>query len=88
MRGAEGIVGKFKFQPKWKEELVISADEGSFKIDLAMGVLTAFLPTEEDWPEKAPDWARDMYAILKEELEVWCAENNAKLVIDDTGIVF
>ncbi|QED29919.1 hypothetical protein FRD01_22315 [Microvenator marinus] len=79
---------KFQFRPKWKEELVVIAEEGSFKLDLAMGVLTAFLPTEDDWPDKAPAWARDLYPVLKEELEAWCAENKAKLVIDSTGVVF
>ncbi|MEZ5986143.1 MAG: hypothetical protein R3B94_09345 [Hyphomonas sp.] len=79
---------KFQFLPKWKEELVVIAEEGSFKLDLAMGVLTAFLPTEEDWPDKAPAWARALYPELKQELEAWCTENNAKLVIDETGVVF
>lgn len=81
-------MNRFQFRPKWKEELVITADEGSFRIDLAMGVLTAFLPTEEDWPDKAPDWAKDLYPILRQELEAWCIEHNAKLVIDETGVVF
>ena len=67
---------------------MITANEGSFCIDLAMGVLTAFLPTEQDWPEKAPKWAHGLYPILKEELEAWCGANNARLVIDDSGVVF
>ena len=74
----------FQFQPKWKEELVVIASDGSFILDLTMGVLHAYLPTEENWPNIAPSWAKDLYPVLKEELEAWCKANNAGFVIDET----
>ena len=79
---------RFQFRPRWKEELVVTANEGSFCFDLAMGMLIAFLPTEHDWPDKAPKWAHGLYPILREELGAWCGANNARLVIDHSGVVF
>lgn len=78
----------FQFQPKWKEELVVTASDGSFILDFTMGVLHAYLPTEENWPNIAPSWAKDLYPVLKEELEAWCKANNAGFVIDETAGVY
>ncbi len=42
-------MSKFKFQPRWKEELVVTGDGGQFILELPMGVLSAYLPTESAW---------------------------------------
>jgi len=78
----------FTFKPRWKEELVVTGSGGSFILELPMGRLSAYLPTEEVWLEKAPAWAKDMYHELKSELEVWCMKNNAKFVVDESASVF
>ena len=78
----------FTFQPRWKEELVVAGAEGSFILELPMGVLSAYLPTENIWREKAPVWAKELWPVLKEELEVWCKENNAKFIVDKTAKVY
>jgi hypothetical protein len=77
----------FNFQPRWKEELVVTCYKGSFILELPMGILSAYLPTEEVWTKRAPSWARELYPVLKNELEIWC-ENNAKLIIDATAGVY
>ena len=78
----------FKFQPRWKEELIVTGPGGSFILELPMGKLSAFLPTEVVWEEKAPLWAKSLYPELKQELEVWCKENNADFIIDVTAGVY
>ena len=78
----------FRFMPRWKEELVCSGPGGSFILELAMGVLTAYLPTEEVWKQKSPDWARDLWPVLRTELEGWCKENNAGFVIDPSAPIY
>ena len=80
-------MGKFKFQAKWKEELIVTGEGGHFILDLPMGILSAYLPTEKAWKTKSPDWAKDYYIELKEELERWCFKNNAQLVVDETAYV-
>ena len=77
----------FEFKPRWKEELVVSSNNGSFVLDLPMGVLSAYLPTQDIWYEIAPMWAKDSWPELRRELEAWCKENNAKLIIDATAYV-
>jgi hypothetical protein len=78
----------FKFKARWKEELAITGSGGEFVLELPMGVLSAYLPTEDVWQQKAPPWAHDLWPTLLIELEQWCAENNAKLCIDSTANVF
>ncbi|WP_158817744.1 hypothetical protein [Methylocapsa sp. S129] len=77
----------FQFNPRWKEELVVSAPGGSFILELLMGVLSAYLPTEEAWRRKAPAWAADLWPVLRTELEQWCLENRARFFIDETAQV-
>jgi hypothetical protein len=78
----------FTFNVKWKEELVVTGPSGrQFTLELTMGILTAYLPAEFNWSQKAPYWAIDLWPTLKHDLEAWCAENNAKLVIDASAWV-
>lgn len=53
-----------------------------------MGILTAYLPTEEVWKQKGPEWARDLWPELKTELEEWCSANSAGFVVDETAFVY
>ena len=78
----------FTFQPRWKEELVCTGTGGSFVLELPMGVLSAYLPTEDVWKQKSPPWARDLWPILRTELEEWCTENKAQFFIDESAGVF
>ncbi len=78
----------FRFQPRWKEELVCTCRDRSFILELPMGILSVYLPTEEVWKEKCPAWARDLWPVLKVELEAWCEKNNARFFIDESAGVF
>jgi len=53
-----------------------------------MGVLSAYLPPESAWQQKAPAWAHDLWPVLRSELEAWCKANGAKFVIDETAAVY
>ena len=53
----------FTFQARWKEELVCTGPGGSFILELPMGVLSAYLPTEESWKEKTPNPALNPTAL-------------------------
>ena len=78
----------FHFQPRWKEELVVTGSGGSFILELTMGVYSAYLPTQKAWETQAPEWARDLWPPLKIELEDWCYRNKAEFHIDETATVF
>jgi hypothetical protein len=79
---------QFRFQPRWKEELVVTGSGGSFVLELPMGVLSAYLPTEAEWRRRGPGWAISLWPILKSELEAWCHENGAALYIDASADVY
>jgi len=78
---------RFSFRPRWKEELVVTGSGGSFVLELPMGVLSAYLPTETEWERRAPEWARMLWPVLKQELEDWCADNKAQFHIDASADV-
>ncbi|TBR40404.1 MULTISPECIES: hypothetical protein [Dyella] len=78
----------FKFQPRWKEELVCSGPGGSFVLELPMGVLTAYLPSEDAWRDKAPEWAKGLWLALHDELKDWCLRNKANFIVDATAGVY
>jgi len=78
----------FNFRPQWKEELVCTGPSGSFVLELPMGVLSAYLPTEEEWRRNCPVWARDLWPALHSELEAWCMANHAQLFVDASARVY
>jgi hypothetical protein len=78
----------FHFQTRWKEELVVSGSGGSFVLELPIGVLSAYLPTEAEWKRRAPEWARSHWSELKNELGDWCREHNAHFHIDPSAHVY
>jgi hypothetical protein len=78
----------FAFAARWREELVCTAAGGSFILELAMGELTAYLPTQDAWQQRGPEWARPLWPVLHAELAGWCRENNALLVLDPGAAIF
>ncbi len=72
----------FKFQPRWKELLVVNGFDGEFNLEYSMGIPTIYLPTEVVWLQNAPEWAKNYYTELKTELEIWCEQNDLPLVIE------
>jgi hypothetical protein len=69
----------FSFEPRWKEELVCSCLEGSFVLEMPMGVVSVLLPCEANWRAKAPEWAKPHWESLRTQLKLWCATNNTPL---------
>lgn len=78
----------FAFMPRWKEELVCTGPGGAFVLDLTMGVLIAYLPTQDVFQAKAPAWAAPLWPMLKQELAQWCLAHGAQLAIDATAGVY
>jgi hypothetical protein len=69
----------FQFAPRWKEELEVTGPGGAFVLELPMGILSANLPSAVTWAETAPDWARDLWPVLHDELMQWCVDHDADL---------
>lgn len=78
----------FQFHGRWKEELVVTAQGGSFVLDMPMGILSVYLPTRQAWEEVAPEWARQLWPDLKWELEEWCEAHDAQLYLDASAGIF
>jgi hypothetical protein len=81
------LMSIFRFEPRWKEELLCTATGGSFVLEFPMGSLSVYVPTEAVWKCDAPQWASDLWPALVADLRIWCVVNDAQLVIDDAAPV-
>jgi len=76
------------FNPRWKEELVATSDEGSLIFELTMGVYHVYFPSQSAWLTSAPEWAKQKREIYLTECEKWCTNNNIPITIVDHGTVY
>jgi hypothetical protein len=77
------------FHPRWKEELVCTSAAGILGLEYPMGGRPiTYLPTEESWRNRAPEWARDLWFAMKGDLEAWCTETGTRLVISETADIY
>ena len=77
-----------KFNPRWKEELVATSEEGSLVFELTMGKYRVYFPSENAWSTSVPNWAKDKWETYLKECEKWCVENNIPITIVDNGVVY
>ncbi len=78
----------FTFQPRWKEELVVTTERGAFVLELTMGVPHVFLPTEDEWRRRAPYWAAGLWPVLQFELRDWCRQHDVRFEIEPSADVY
>jgi hypothetical protein len=74
---------KVQFQPKWKEDLVGTMDGRRFVVEITMGILTVYFPTQSKWEASAADWASHQWERVREDLAAWCQQQKMSLVIED-----
>ena len=77
----------FQFRGRWKEELICTGSGGAFVLENPIGVHAVYLPTKDVWQRTAPAWAKDLWPVLRIELEAWCKEHTAQLFVDATATV-
>ena len=79
---------RFEFEPRWKEELVCSCEFGSFILEMPMGVISVYLPTQPEWEQRAPVWVRPHWEALRTQLSEWCAHYRYPLYVDASAAVY
>ena len=77
-----------KFQPRWKEELVCTSQASAFVLEMPMGVVSVYYPTEAAWTDRAPKWAAPFWDEIQQQLRAWCVAQNIPLYIDDRAQVW
>jgi hypothetical protein len=80
-------VSKVQFEPKWKEELICTMDGRRFVIELTMGIVTVYFPTQSTWEATVPDWAKRQWERVRGDLSAWCLEQDIPLQIVDNAWV-
>jgi hypothetical protein len=79
---------EFRFEPRWKEELVVHHDGGSFVLDFPMGRPNVCLPTEPRWRSIAPPSLADHWAELHTQMKAWCESNNFPLTVNENETAY
>ena len=64
------------FNPRWKEEIVATSDEGTLVFEMTMGVNHVYFPDENKWGSAAPVWAKGKWAMYAQACKNWCTNNN------------
>ena len=77
-----------KFNPRWKEELVATSDEGILIFEITMGVLHVYFPDQKKWEAAAPDWAKNKWRIYMDSCTNWCKNNGIPISIVDNAYVY
>ena len=85
MNNAKEVI--YQFKSKWKEELICRCELGEICLEFVMGVPTVYLPTENQWKNLAPVWARKHWQRLHDQLQTWCQAGGFALVLDETATV-
>ena len=75
------------YNARWKELLVGRIGENCFHVELSMGTLHVYFPTEKIWDDFAPPWAKGKWGTAKEAVELWCVKENTPITIDDKAWV-
>lgn len=73
--------GAFKFEPRWKEELLVTGEGGRFVLEMPMGVSSVYFPSESIWQDLSPDWAKSQYNDIETELSRWCSDHAIDLYV-------
>jgi hypothetical protein len=72
---------EIKFNPRWKEELVATSQEGVLIFEITMGKLHVYFPDETRWKNQVPEWAKMKWKIYLDACEKWCLVNTIPMDI-------
>jgi hypothetical protein len=75
-------VSIFQFQPRWKEELIVTGPGGSFTLEHPMGKRSVYLPDEHGWVRNAPPWCANLWPILYSELQTYCTQEGIDFYVE------
>lgn len=77
-----------KWQPRWREELVATAEHGRLVFELTMGSLHVYFPDEPTWQRSVPVWATARYEQYRSSCEHWCAGQGIPFTVVDNALVY
>jgi len=78
---------KIRYQPRWKEILDGFVEHHHFSVEITMGDLHVYFPTEEAWNATAPEWAKDLWPEARDGAEEWSRKNAIPFEVDQAAWV-
>lgn len=76
------------FEPRWREELVATSQEGRLVFELSMGKLHVYFPDENRWQISVPDWALEKYDLFEVACKKWCESKGIPFSIAEHTFVY
>lgn len=76
------------FNPRWREELVATSENGILIFELTMGTYHVYFPTEAKWRESVPEWAKSQWELYLNQCQQWCVQNNIPLTVVENALVY
>lgn len=76
-----------QFEPKWKELLECTMDGHKFTVEITMGTLAVYFPTQSKWESQAPEWAKNCWYRVKDDLSDWCKQQRIPMNIQEDAWV-
>ena len=74
-----------EYTPRWKEELIGVLEGNQFVVELTMGRLHVYFPSESTWESSAPDWAKGKYLLARTAAEDWSSKNDSDFTVDENA---
>jgi hypothetical protein len=75
------------YQPRWKEMFDGFVGDNRFTVEMTMGHLHVYFPTESTWNRTAAIWAEGLWQQARDGAEAWCLSNSVPFTIDDQAWV-
>jgi len=75
------------FHIRWREELVCTMDGQQFVVEITMGELHVYFPTQKTWESSAPDWAKPQWERVRNDLIAWCEREKIPVDFEDNAWV-
>lgn len=77
-----------QFEPRWREELVATSQEGNLVFELTMGQIHVYFPDENRWQKSVPEWALEKYDLYQEACKTWCESRGILFSIAENTFVY
>ncbi len=77
--------GTIYYHAAWRETLIGTYEEHHFHVELTMGKLHVYFPSEQKWIKTSPEWAADLWKDAVDTARKWCEKEKIPFSIDDNG---
>ena len=81
------LMEKIQIRGRWREELEATSAEGKLIFEFMMGKEHVYFPSEAQWVELVPAWAKEKWQEYHDAVQAWCMKSRIPLsIVSDTHV--